>query len=115
MWLTTEELGDIPDVTAADIQEILPSDTFGKFVVLSAGEDSFIQVASDWQPTPECAAYLREHDSDPWVLEYRDGTTGRQYAATRYATLNEVRDAFVSYLAGDEAWRSMFSWKELQL
>jgi hypothetical protein len=115
MWLRTEELGDIPDVTAADIDEILPSDAFGKFLILSASEDTFIQAGSDWQPTPECAAFLRERKSDPWVLEYRDGTTGRQYAATRYVTLDEVRNAFVSYLAGDEAWRSMFSWKELEL
>ena len=61
MWLTTEELGDVPDVTAADIEQILPQDAFGKFAILSASEDSFIQAGNDWRPTAECRAYLQQH------------------------------------------------------
>ena len=112
MILTTEELGDIPDVSAADIDQILSADSFGKFVILSASEASFIQAGSDWQPTPECQAFLAKHDSDPWLLEYRDEQSGRQFRAARHVTLDEVRRAFLSYLGGG-GWRRAFEWKQV--
>jgi hypothetical protein len=113
MWLTTEETGDTAGVTAADIDRILSADGFGKFAVLSASESSFIQAGSDWQPGEECQAFLRGHGSDPWLLEYREGESGRQYRATGYVTLDQVRQAFQSYLSGSRAWREMFDWCEI--
>lgn len=112
MWLTTEEAGDLPDVTAADIDHALADDNFGKFAVLSASEDDFIQAGNDWQPGEECRAFMTAHDSDPWVLEYRDGATGRLYRAGGRATLEQVLMAFRSYLAGGRAWRGAFAWGE---
>lgn len=115
MWLTTEEAGDTPDVTAADIERILPADGFGKFAILSASESSFIQAGCDWQPGDECKAFMEAHDSDPWVLEYRDGESGLQYRAIGQVTLEQVRQVFLSYLAGSRAWREIFDWREVSI
>jgi len=115
MLLITEELGETPDVTAADIGRILSTDSFGKFAVLSASESTFIQTGNEWQPSPECDAFLKEHRSDPWVLEYRDGGSGKQYRAKRQLTLEQVRTAFLSYLAGRNNWLQAYGWQELNL
>ena len=99
---------------APDTEEILPADSFGKFVTLSASEDSFIQAGCDWEPTPECRAFLEKHDSDPWLMEYRDGGSGRQFRAARHVTLDEARRAFLSYLAGGADWRQAFEWEQVR-
>ena len=95
MTLTTEDLGDVPDIAAATLDEV------------------FIQAGNDWQPSEECAAFLQRHDSDPWVLEHREA--GRQFRATKSVTLQQVRQAFQSFLAGASDWRSEFAWVELEL
>lgn len=58
MWLTTEEAGDVPEVTAEDIERILPDDAFGKFVILSASETSFIKAGCDWRPGQWCQTFF---------------------------------------------------------
>ncbi len=115
MILTTEEMGEIPNVKAADIDRILPTDSFGKFAVLSASDTTFLQAGNDWQPTPECEAFLKNTRSDPWVLEYRDGESGKQYRAHGQLTLDQVRVAFLSYLAGSKDWQNAHAWNELAL
>ncbi len=72
MTLTTEDHDDIPDVDAATLDEVLRSDGFGKFAILSTSEEEFIQAGNDWQPNEQCRAFLHEHNSDPWLLEYRE-------------------------------------------
>jgi hypothetical protein len=113
MTLTTEGGGDIPGVDASTLDEVLRSDTFGKFVVLVASDDEFIQAGNDWKPSEECQAFLRDHESDPWLLEYRE--SGRLFRAAGHVTLQQVRSAFLAYLSGASAWRSAFAWAELQL
>ncbi|MBL8798215.1 MAG: hypothetical protein JNM56_30250 [Planctomycetia bacterium] len=112
MKLTTEELGDVPDVNAAVLDETLASDAFGKFAVLSASDDRFIQAGNDWQPGEACRAFMQAHDSDPWLLEYREG--GPQFRAIGHVTQEQVRQAFRSYLAGGTEWRTGFAWREIQ-
>jgi hypothetical protein len=114
MVLTTEEMGEVPDVTAADIDRILLTDSFGKFAILAASEKVFIQAGNDWQPGPECKAFLRKHESDPWVLEYRD-KAGKQFRAKGQVTLEQVRQAFLSYLARGKEWQQEFTWEKLRL
>jgi hypothetical protein len=113
MTLSTEDLGDVPDVDAAALDEVLASDGFGKFAVLSASEEAFIQAGNDWQPGEACRAFMAAHDSDPWVLEYHEG--GRQFRAVGQVTLEQVRQAFRSYLGGRLEWRARFAWGELEL
>jgi hypothetical protein len=88
MMLTTDDLGDVPDVDAATLDEVLASDGFGKFAVLSASGEAFIQAGNDWQPGEALRAFMAAHDSDPWVLEYCEG--GRQLRPVGQVTLEQV-------------------------
>jgi len=112
MILTTEEFGDLPDVDAASLDHILAEDAFGKFAILSASGTGFIQIGNDWRPGAESQAFLMAHDSDPWLLEYREGSQLHQ--ASGQVTLDQARQAFMSYLAGTSSWRSQFSWIAIQ-
>jgi hypothetical protein len=113
MRLTTEDLGDLADVDAAAMEEMLASDSFGKFAILNASDGAFIQAGNDWQPDEATRVFLHAHDSDPWVLEYRE--RGRQYRAAGQVTLAQVRQAFQSYLVRGSEWRTGFAWGELDL
>ena len=113
MTLTTEELGETPDVDAATLAGVLATDAFGKFAVLSASEREFIQAGNDWQPDEACRAFMDTHDSDPWVLEYRQND--RQFRATGHVTLEQVIQAFRSYLDGEAEWQSAFAWREVDV
>jgi hypothetical protein len=113
MTLTTEDLGEIPDVDGLTLDEVLASDGFGKFAILSVSDEAFIQAGNDWQPDAACKAFMKANDSDPWVLEYREA--GRQFRAAAHVTLEQVRRAFRSYLAGGLEWRSGFVWARLEL
>lgn len=110
MTLITEDLGEALDVDAAALDEALLSERFGKFAVLSASAHEFIQAGNDWRPGEECSAFLQSHGSDPLVLEYREDE--RQFQAAGKVTLEQVRQAFHSYLAGGQEWRSNFAWSE---
>jgi len=114
MTLTTEDLGDTPDIAAAEMDALLAEDAFGKFVILSATEDVFIQAACEWEPTPECDAFRMLHHSDPWILEYRQ-EDGRQFQANGHVTLDQVRGAFAGYLAGDAMWKDLFKWHAVEV
>jgi hypothetical protein len=111
MNLTCEDLEPIDGVNGEQLIEILSSEVFGKYAILAESESTFIQAASDWQPTDECRDFLKANDSDPWILEYRDGDADAHYRAAVYVTLDEVIDAFQSYLRGDEKWRTDFNWE----
>ena len=115
MTLTTEEDDAILDVRAEDIDCVLADDAFGQFAILSASETDFIQAGNDWQPGSKCEQFLQRHDSDPWVLEYRDGASGRQFRTADWVTLEQVRLAFQSYLTGGDDWRAAHEWQELDL
>lgn len=110
MTLTTEDLGDLPDVDAATMGGVLTTDAFGKFAILSASDEAFIQAGNDWAPGLACEAFMAVQGSDPWVLEYRE--SGRQFRAAGPVTLEQVHWAFRSYLAGVRDWHSGFSWGE---
>ena len=114
MTLTTEDLGDTPDIAAAEMDALLAEDSFGKFVILSTSEEQFIQAACEWEPTPETEAFLALHRSDPWILEYRQAD-GRQFQANGHVTLDQVRGAFAGYLAGDEHWKQLFKWHVVEV
>jgi hypothetical protein len=111
MTLITEDLGDALEVDAATLDEALLSEGFGKFAILSASAHEFIQAGNDWQPGEESSAFLQSHGSDPWALEYREGE--RQFRADGKVTLEQIRQAFHSYLVGGQEWRSKFAWSEI--
>jgi hypothetical protein len=114
MKLTTEELPSIEAVTEADIERIFADEVFGKFVILSASDDCFIQAASVWSPTKECTDFLQSTGSDPYCLEFRDSALGRLFSANEQVTLASVKSAFLDYLRGRTSWRDQFEWVEIQ-
>jgi len=111
MNLVTEEGGKIESVTEDTVRETLATDAFGKFAILSASDGEFIQTGNNWQPGEACARFLKENDSDPWILEYRED--GRQFRARGDRTLDEVIGAFVAYLHAKQEWRKQFWWIHL--
>jgi hypothetical protein len=113
MWLTTES-GDIPDVTGEDINNLRPTGELGTFAQLFASETKFIQAGPD-VPGQRRKAFLREHGSDPWVLQYGYGDEhpGQVFQAEGLVTWDQVRRAFLSFLAGGEEWRRQFTWAEV--
>jgi hypothetical protein len=113
MWLTTES-GDIPCVTAEDINSIRPKGELGSFAQLFASKWNFIQAAPE-VPGPRRKAFLLEHGSNPWVLQYGHGDEqpGQVFQAAGLVTWDQVRQAFLSFLAGGEHWRQQFTWAEL--
>ena len=113
MQLTCEDLDPIAAVTSEQLDEVLASDVFGKYAVLSESESVFIQAASDWQPTDECRSFMKLIDSDPWILEYHVGDADAHFRAETYVTLDTVIRAFKSYLDGTEAWRTDVGWKRV--
>jgi hypothetical protein len=112
MRLTTDDLPEIDPVTAADIEKVLGDEVFGKFVILSASAHVFIQAGCLWEPGPESKRFIAETGSEPFRLEYKDGSTGRLYAAEVHVTLDQVKESFLAYLAGDDSWQSRFIWTE---
>ena len=104
MELVWEELAPVDGVSREELNEILSSDCFGKFAILSRSESDYIQAGCDWQPTEECDAFLKAHESDPWVLEYHGATSGTPVRAAGHVTLSTVMLAFASYLAEGNEW-----------
>jgi hypothetical protein len=111
MQLTTEDLDPIGKVTQEVLREILESEVFGKLAILADSPTSYMQAACDWQPTDECAQFVKQYGSDPWILEYRDGQTDAHFRANGYRTLNGVIEAFSRHLARDATWRSNIDWQ----
>ncbi|MCE9563418.1 MAG: hypothetical protein K8U57_15360 [Planctomycetes bacterium] len=109
MRLTTDDLPEIEDVTADQLEQILTEETFGKFAVLSASEEAFIQVACMWEPGEVSARFLRETGSTPFRLEYR-APAGDLLVADGHLTIAQITQAFLEYLHCDGSWKSRFTW-----
>ena len=85
------------DASDADIRRVFDSDSErGEFVILTAPNGSFIQAAGE--------------GDGPYVLEYRDEISGDHKVAQADLTKTQVQDAFLSYLHGDDVWRSRWEW-----
>ena len=115
MQLSTEERGEIDDVTAAQLAAILDEDAFGSFVILAESDRGFIQAANNWSPGDACEAFIARHRSDPWILEYRDAASAKHFQVSRDVTLDEVKRAFLEYLRGAPGWRSGFQWSQIDV
>ncbi len=88
-----------PDAVAEAVRGLqFPGD---KFAILDNGEGGFMQ------------AYLLE-DGD-FTVEFQEGSLTRHYRAPFAASVEEVVDAFRSYVVGDNVWRTAFEWKKLWL
>jgi len=113
MDLTTES-GDVIDpITPDGLRQALGDDSFGKFAILSRSEDEFMQAGNNWNGSEECARYLKETGSDPWILEFRENRKNKRARGDR--TLGEVIEVMIEYLEGGEEWRTRYWWVEQKL
>jgi len=101
---------DSDDVTAAQLESTLANSNFGNFAILSAADDEFLQLVSDWSDTEECRAFVAAHQSEPYILIHGDGSTGQQFQLDGHLTLAEARRVVLGYFAGDAAWRGGRTW-----
>lgn len=113
--LRTDELDPLVGITATRLAEVFDEESFGAFAVLETGAGQFIQTASEWEPGAVSAAFLRKNESDPWRVEYRESAAEPMYRLKGHLTLAQVKVAFLSWLARDDAWRKAHTWKVLEL
>lgn len=113
MTLTTEARGEFSGIDATALDEMLRSEEFGEFAILSVAEHSYIQTANCWQPGERCRQFIETNNSDPWVLEYHEGD--QHFQVEESVTLEQVRLAFGSYLSGEGEWKRQLSWSPLRV
>lgn len=49
-----------------------------------------------------------------WDLEFREGSAERHYQAADGRPIDEVVEVFLSYLNGDNTWRTRVEWKRVE-
>jgi hypothetical protein len=54
-------------------------------------------------------------DDGQFAVEYREGGPDQHYGAADPQHLEAVVDAFLSYLADDNRWRTAFAWRRMTL
>ena len=112
MWLNTEAFGEIADVTPLDLDRVLAIDSFGIFAQLFDEAGGWIQ-AGKAEPGPLREAFISKHGSEPWRLQYGHERSAPVFQAVGLVTLGQVREAFQSFLAGDDEWQQQSTWATL--
>ena len=90
-------IADEPDI----IRAFEDDEKRGEFIILSQGEEVYIQAAGE--------------GFGPYTLEYRDGDEDNHFQCTRELSKPEVQSAFIGYLKGDPSWKSNLEWKPLDI
>ena len=102
MELESENTKAQSDVSEADILALFADDQArGEFIILSAGENSYIQATGE--------------GDEAYAMEYHDPNSGKHYQATVDLSKRKVQEAFLDYFRGGSAWRSDFRWKEIDV
>jgi hypothetical protein len=116
MWLITEAFGEIPDVTAEDINRVLPADEFGCFAALFASQTKYMQTCNRGRTPLHTSATAGQLHVREWALQHGDEQSAAHggFEAAGLVTLDHVRLAFLSFLAGGEDWRRQFTWAKVR-
>ena len=102
MKLETAESLELDQVTEQQLRDVFADDKGrGEFVILSVKPDVYMQAGGE--------------GDGPYALEYRDGNADHHFSAGNAFRKADVLRAFLSYLAGDNRWRSEFSWQKVKL
>jgi hypothetical protein len=95
MDLETADSRPIKNVTEEQLRQAFCLDAgFGEFIILSQAKEVYMQAAGE--------------GDGPYRLEYRDGEESRHFCAGDHFKKDGVLRGMVSYLSGDERWRSEF-------
>lgn len=89
--------------TSGRVEQVLRSlvDSGDDYAILAAGDQHYVQTAA--VPGQE----------DFFDLEYRDGSPDLHYASADSRPIDEVVEVFLSYLRGDNTWRTRVEWKRV--
>ena len=71
----------------------------GDFLILSSGEQHYMQVAGL---------------DEPFVIEYREGSEAEHYEGAQEFCQSEMEAILVAYLMGECAWKSMYQWRKIE-
>jgi hypothetical protein len=100
MKLETAQSLSSDRATVDDIRNALANDKLrGEFIILSTSPQNYIQAAGD---------------SEPFLLEYREGSESEHYECAQDISRADLESALISYLSGDSKWRTQFQWKKLE-
>jgi hypothetical protein len=100
MRLRTEDYGDLDDAGEADVRAAiarLDNGREARFAVLVVRDNYLMQTYAN--------------DDGSLDLEYREGGLSRHYFTPFPQAREAVLEAFLSYLRGDNQWRTAFEWK----
>jgi hypothetical protein len=100
MRLELDGAAAIDDPTPEQVDQALralqPDSTYA---ILERGTSSYLQTAID--------------GGGRYLLELQDGSPDQHYRVPRPVPLQEVIDAFASYLSGDDRWRAGHDWERM--
>lgn len=101
MKLETAQSLNSSHATIHDIQHIMENDKLrGEYIILSSGPQHYIQAGGE---------------SEPFILEYRDGRESEHYQCEKRVSRSELESALISYLSGNSSWKTQFQWQKVQL
>lgn len=98
---TNDEIIENP--TSDDIESLVPSleGEANHFAILGKSDMTYLQT-SNWKNLG-------------FDLEYQEGSLKRHFKTVSRLTVEQVKQAFIWYLQGDERWRSSFVWTRMDL
>lgn len=112
MLLIGDSFPDVQDATLEDLHRVFSAAVTLNYscLVLDESEDKFL--LGYIEPDPD-EKFRRLHDSEPWGLQYRDPASGKTFCHPDFLTLEQMGEAFVSYLTGGVDWQN-FVWVEVR-
>jgi hypothetical protein len=94
--------GGFDPATDPHLREVLgDSYDFGAYVRLEQGKEIYMQAGGE--------------GDGPYKLEYREGDAEHHFQAAGELRRADLLRAFSSYLAGDNRWRTEFTWQKLEM
>ena len=89
-------------VTRKDIQDAFEDDLLrGDSIILHTDDNNFLQA-------------LGKGDG-PYLLQYGDRASAKQYQAVERPAKEQIKEAFLAFLAGDTTWPTTYHWVELDV
>lgn len=90
------------DASDADIRRAFDDDRIrGEYIILTSPDGSYIQASGE--------------GDGPYALEYRNAGDTANFRADAELSKQQVRDAFLQFLRGEEAWRTSRQWMRVQI
>jgi hypothetical protein len=117
MWLRYFDKGkirEVSEVTRAELDRILAGEPLSSFFSLIASKTSYIRASVDAAAKTGPKANPQKSVHQPWTLEYFDGQSRQFFRSFDRITLEQVRQAFCSYVVGSDEWHHIVHWQRMR-